>query len=72
MPVNCYNQRIHNSFRGVINQQAINSARVEAMKRRPNQAKTTDKVKERIEYIEHNTHSSERNLSNLWHRRSSR
>ncbi len=36
----------------VINQQAINSARVEAIMRRSNQTKTVDKAKEDIEYIE--------------------
>ncbi len=36
----------------VINQQAINSARVEAMMRRSNQTKTRDEVAETIEYIE--------------------
>ena len=36
----------------VINQQAINAARVEAMMRKSNQTKSKDKTMEAIEYIE--------------------
>ncbi|MFV2003817.1 MAG: hypothetical protein ACC650_01375 [Gammaproteobacteria bacterium] len=44
--------KMHLLYPKIINQQAINAARVEAMMRRSNQTKNSDKTAEAIEYIE--------------------